>query len=75
MPIGVMLGSAQTAGRTLTSADFGSRSDELDAHLEAHGVDEEVGHGLRLLRDDLAVDACLVQRRRRPSTLLRQAPW
>jgi hypothetical protein len=26
MPIGVMLGSAQTAGRTLTSADFGSRS-------------------------------------------------
>ena len=34
---------------------------ELDAHLEAHRVDEEVGDGLGLVGDDLAPDARLVE--------------
>ena len=68
MPIGVMLGSAQMAGRTMTSDGLWEPLGELDAHLEAHGVDEEVRDRLRLLGDDFAVDVRLVQGRRRRSS-------
>jgi hypothetical protein len=64
MPIGVMLGSAPMAARTETSDDSGSRSRQLDAHLEAHRIDEEIRDWLRPVGHDLAEDASLVKRTR-----------
>ena len=62
MPMGVMLGSAPTAGAHGDLGGLRQPLGELDAHLEAHGVDEEVGDGLGLVGDDLAPDARLVER-------------
>ena len=62
MPIGVIDGSAPTAGRIVDLGRLRQPLGELDAHLEAHGVDEEVGDGLGLLGDDFAEDPRLVQR-------------
>ena len=60
MPIGVMLGSAPTAGAHADLGGLRQPLGELDAHLEAHRVDEEIRDRLRLL-GDVAVDARLVE--------------
>ena len=71
MPTGVMEGSAATAAldrKVLRPLDLAR---QLDAHLVAHGVDEEIGdpstHGL----DHVRVDAGLVQRARHASSRIR----